>query len=91
MYNMKIKLKESKSLKYIKKQLKSRTNTGNLIQVCYVVDEPKTKEREMKALLEAGTELSCSNLLVITWDYENQEIFKEKEIRFVPLWKWLLQ
>jgi len=71
--------------------LKSRTNTGNLIQVCYVVDEPKTKEREMKALLEAGIELSCSNLLVITWDYENQEIFKEKEIRFVPLWKWLLQ
>ncbi len=29
------------------------------------------------------------NILVITWDHEDVEVFKGKSIRFVPLWKWL--
>ena len=62
-----------------------------LIQVCYDVDDFNTKERELKSLVRASGELDCSNLLVITWDYEAREEFKGKRIRFTPLWKWLLQ
>jgi len=64
---------------------------SQLIQVCYRTDKLETKEREIKALIEASEELSCNDLLIITWDYETLDIFKGKEIKFVPLWKWLLQ
>jgi predicted AAA+ superfamily ATPase len=61
-----------------------------LIPVCYDIEEIKTKERELKALVKASKELECKNLLVITWDYEAKEDFKGSNIEFVPLWKWLL-
>ena len=44
-----------------------------LIQVCFDIKNIKTKEREMRALLKAGMELKCRNLLVITEDYEAEE------------------
>jgi len=38
-------------------------------------------------LIEAGKDLNCSNLLVITWDKEAEEIIHGEKINFVPLWK----
>jgi len=71
--------------------LKKGIKAEQLIQVCYRIDELKTKEREIKALVEASRDLDCNNLLVITWDYEASEIIKGMEVIFIPLWKWLLQ
>ncbi len=62
----------------------------SLIQVCYEIEGFKTREREIKSLLKAGDELNCKNLLILTWDYEGEEKFREKKINFIPLWKWLL-
>jgi len=62
-----------------------------LIQVCYDISDYKTKERELKSLVRAAKELNCNNLLVITWDYEAKEEFKGREIKFTPLWRWLLK
>ena len=50
----------------------------------------ETKKRETKALLKASKELKCNNLLVITKDYEGEEKLGGKKVRFIPLWKWLL-
>ncbi len=61
-----------------------------LIQVCYGIEDVKTKEREIKALLDASKKLVCKNLLILTWDYEGDETFKNRKIKFTPLWKWLL-
>lgn len=61
-----------------------------LIQACYTTEDFNTKERELKALVKASKELKCSNLLVITWDYDAEEKFKGKRIKFIPLWKFLL-
>jgi hypothetical protein len=61
-----------------------------LIQVCYNVEDPDTKEREANALVKASKELKCKNLLVITWDYEGVEEIKKRKIKFIPLWRWLL-
>ncbi|MBC8522251.1 MAG: hypothetical protein H8D26_09770 [Methanomicrobia archaeon] len=44
----------------------------------------------MKSLIKASKELKSEDLLVITWDYEAEEEFKGKRIKFTPLWKWLL-
>jgi len=62
--------------------------------VCYDISNYHTKEREIKSLIKASKELKCSDLFIITMDYENEEFFNQdnnkKKIRFVPLWKWLL-
>ena len=70
--------------------LKEGLKAKQLIQVCYDIDDPDTKERELKAIEKASKELECDNLLVITWDYEGEEEYKEKRIEYTPLWKWLL-
>ncbi len=69
--------------------LKKGTNIEQLIQVCYRIEEVKTKERETRALVEASQDLDCNNLLVLTWDMETEEIIRGKRIVFEPLWKWL--
>jgi len=61
-----------------------------LIQVCYDIEDYDTKKREIKALLRASKELKCRNLLVITEDKEGTEIFEDNEVKYAPLWKWLL-
>jgi len=61
-----------------------------LIQCCYEVENRDVKRREMTALLKASREVSCDDLLVVTWDYESEEEINGKKIRFVPLWKWLM-
>ena len=61
-----------------------------LIQVCYNIDDFNTKEREISALVKASKELDCSDLTVITWDYEGVEKHGGRRIKFLPLWKWLL-
>ena len=62
-----------------------------LIQVSYDVSNPETMEREIKALISASKRFGWSNLLLITWDYEHSLKFNGKDIKFVPLWKWLLE
>jgi len=62
-----------------------------LVQVSYALNENDVRRRETKSLIKASEELGCKNLLVITWDYEGEEKAKGKEIRFIPLWKWLLR
>ena len=69
--------------------IKEGADVARLIQVCYDIDDPKTKERELKSLVRAAGELDCRDLLVITWDWECDEEFKGCDIRFVPLWQWL--
>lgn len=71
--------------------LKEGGKIARLIQVCYDIDDFKTKERELSALAKAGDELKCRDMIVITYDYENIEDYKGLEIKFVPLWKWLIE
>jgi uncharacterized protein len=66
-----------------------------LIQVCFDITNLETKNREIRALIKAGKELKCNRLLVITEDTEKEEKvewFGDKAtIKFIPLWKWLLE
>ena len=60
-----------------------------LIQVCYDITNSKTLKREIDALLEASSELACTNLLLITWNKEDTMIKGELTIRLLPAVKWL--
>jgi len=61
-----------------------------LIQVTYVSNGDEVGKREIEALLKASKELNCKNLLIITWDYDDEMKLKERKIKFIPLWRWLL-
>lgn len=71
--------------------LRDGIKIDRLIQVCMNIDDAMTMKREIKALTEAGEELGCSNLNIITWDQEFGDHSSGKEITFLPLWKWLLE
>ena len=74
--------------------VKQGLKVKQLIQVCYDIGNIKTKEREIRALLKAGSELNCRNLLIITENYEAEEQVTwfgiKGKIKFIPLVKWLL-
>jgi len=61
-----------------------------LIQVTYASDNNEIDAREIKSLIKGAGLLKCKNLLVITWDYEDEEIIDGKKILYIPAWKWLL-
>lgn len=71
--------------------VKEGLRVKQLIQVCWSIKDPKTKKREAESLHNAGKELKCKNLLIITEDYENIEKASNAKITYKPLWKWLLE
>lgn len=71
--------------------LKRDKKIEQLIQVSYINSKEEIKEREVNALLKASKELRCKDLVIITWDYASEERFSGKKIKFIPLWKWLLE
>ena len=75
--------------------IKNNSKINQLVQVCYDVNDPDTKKREVKALLKASKDLKCNNLLVISQDYFGEESLEwfgiKRKIKFMPLWRWLLE
>lgn len=75
--------------------VKEGTKIKQLIQVCFDITNQETKNREIRALIKAGKELKCNNLLIITENIEKEEKtewFGDKaNIRYIPLYKWLLE
>ncbi len=71
--------------------IKEKGKIEELIQVCYSVDDVETRTRETKALLKAADEFGSKNLFIITWDEEGLIKEKNKKIKLIPLWKWLLE
>ena len=62
-----------------------------LINVTNASSRDEINAREIRALLMASRELRCNNLQIITLDYRNEETFEGKKIKFIPIWRWLLQ
>ena len=58
-----------------------------LIQVCYDLSSPKTRKRELDALVECAQELKCERLLIITNDEENTLTHLDKTIEVKPFYK----
>lgn len=71
--------------------VKEKAKIKQLIQVTYASAKNEIERREIKALLKASKLFKCKDLLVITWDYNAEEKVNSRKIKFIPLWKWLLQ
>lgn len=92
--------KESYYWKNVEKEevdfiIKKDKEIEQLIQVCYDIADQDTKKREIRAILKASKELKCNNLLIINQDYSGKEEAEwfgiKRKIKFIPLWKWLLE
>ena len=59
--------------------------------MCYNIQQPKALKREVDALVEASLELNCPNLVVITWDKEEQIEMNQLTINLIPAYRWLIQ
>jgi len=70
--------------------IKEGLEVKQLIQVCWSIADMEVKKRELKSLLKALDELELDTGVVITEDYEKEEKINRKTIKFIPLWKWLL-
>ena len=70
--------------------VKDGTRVKEAVQVCSDFTT-ENRERELNGLIEAMKEFKLKQGLVITEDYEAKEAFKGMVVRFIPLWKWLLE
>jgi hypothetical protein len=71
----------------IKKGLK----ITHAIQVCYDINDQKTKKRELKGLINGMIHFKLNHGIIITWDHEDSEEIEGKKIEYIPLWRWLLR
>jgi predicted AAA+ superfamily ATPase len=75
--------------------IRAGSRVDRLIQVVYDLGDEKTKEREIRALVEAAGEFGLTGkkgeLLIITRDYEAKEEVSGKLITYKLLWKWLIE
>jgi len=86
-------LRRNKELYYWKSQkgrevdfvIKEGLDITEAIQVCYTLDDERTRQRELQALTEVKDALNVDRLTVITDDEESHG-----EINIIPLWKWLI-
>lgn len=63
-----------------------------LVQACYNISNPETRQREISALSKAMPVLKAKNVLIITYNDREENIVTDMgNIRVVPIWHWLMQ
>jgi len=68
--------------------IQNKNKIEQVIQVSYELKE--NKEREVKGLIEVMEEFNVKKGTIITQDFSSKETNNDKEIEYIPLWKWLL-
>ena len=71
--------------------LKNGRKIEQLIQVTNASGRDELRRREINSLVTASRELHCKNLLIITWDYEDELKADNRIINCMPMWKWLVR
>ncbi|MBI2449440.1 ATP-binding protein [Candidatus Pacearchaeota archaeon] len=61
------------------------------VQVSWDVEKKETKEREVGSLVRACKELKLKEGFILTEDTEKEEKVDRVKIKFIPLWRWLLE
>ena len=69
--------------------IKDGLKISEAIQVCYILNE-SNKDREIKGLLEVMNKFKLKNNIIFTYEQEDEINIKNKKIRVLPVWKWLL-
>lgn len=70
--------------------VKNGMRVEELIQVTFAEGRGDIEKRELKSLLSASEKLGCTNLTMVTWNYEDVLDIGGLRVRCIPLWRWLL-
>jgi len=71
--------------------IKEKTKAKSLIQVAWDLADKKTRDREIKALIEAMNELNLNQGMILT-DNERESLKSgSKKIIIKPVYQWLLE
>lgn len=65
--------------------VRSGTAIERLIQVCYDIATPKTKSREVSALVECGKELGCTKFTIVTYGTTDSIDTSEGTVEVIPI------
>jgi len=71
--------------------VKEGLKVSEVLQVCWDIENEKVKSREVGGLLEALEEFKLKEGCVVTSDLYHKEKVQGFEIRYIPLWLWLLK
>lgn len=61
------------------------------MQVSYDIDNDKTFRREINGIVTCAEEFGLKKGIIITKDYESEEKHNKINLKFIPLWKWLIK
>jgi len=64
---------------------------NELIQVCSDLSDPQTKERERNGLLAGMKHFKIQEGTIVTADTFGEEKIEGRRVRYVPLWRLLLE
>jgi len=81
---------KTKSGKEVDFLVKNKEQIESLIQVSFALESKQTITREESSLLEAMEELGLKSSFLINNQIEKKKLFKDKEINYIPFWKWAL-
>jgi len=62
----------------------------HLVQVCFSLNDPLTRKREISSLIQAMEELDLRESTVVAMDEEDVMEEGDKRIKIIPAWKYLL-
>lgn len=62
-----------------------------LVQVCADMEDPATRQRELRAVEEGMKETLCERATVVTLREESSLEIGGQPVRVVPAWRWLLE
>ena len=66
-------------------------NNNKISEILQVVnDEKEIPKRELSSGIQACKKLHCNKLKIITWNKEAIQRKGKLEIKYIPLWKWLI-
>ncbi len=71
--------------------IKNKDISVDLINVCYSDEIPKREYDSIKEFIEKHPKLKINKCIILTKDIEKEEKIDNKTIKYIPLWKWLLE
>ena len=87
--------RKSREIYYFKQtqevDLYIREDNEYLVNVSYAIEDEKTLQREVKALLEGMEYFKLDSSYLVTANRDETIEIEEKKIVVIPMWKWLLE
>ena len=69
--------------------VKEGAKVREVLQVCYELND-SSKEREINGLIGAMNKFKLKEAVILTHEQEQELKIKNKSIKVLPVWKWLL-